>query len=74
MPVVRCSFDGSVKQGQECGGVVQLNGKDLACNTRDGWMLTDPRTVQLTGTACDTFLANMSFVTAKFACDIFVPD
>lgn len=67
-------LDGSVKQGQECGGMVQLNGKDLACNKADGWRLSDPRTVQLTGTACDTFLGSMSFVTAKFACDIFVPD
>jgi hypothetical protein len=67
-------LDGTVKQGQECGGMVQLNGKDLACNTTDGWKLTDPRTVQLTGTACETFLASTSLVTAKFACDIFMPD
>jgi hypothetical protein len=67
-------LDGMVKQGQECGGVVQLNGNDLACNTSDGWMLTDPRTVQLTGSACASFLAQTSLVTASFACDIFVPD
>jgi hypothetical protein len=67
-------LDGMVKQGSECGGKVSLNGVDLACNQANGWKLSDPRTVQLTGSACDTFLGNDSQVLATFACDVFTPD
>jgi hypothetical protein len=67
-------LDGVVKQGSECSGKVSLNGVELACNQSNGWKLTDPRTVQLTGSACETFLGNDSMVLATFACDVFTPD
>jgi hypothetical protein len=33
--------------------------------------LSDPQTVQLTGTACDKFVSMDSAVTAKFPCEVF---
>jgi len=67
-------LDGMVKPGAECSGKVTLNGIDLVCNQPNGWKLLDPRTVQLTGTACNTFLSRDSIVRATFACDVFTPD
>lgn len=67
-------LEGSVVPGKECSGSVTLNGSELACNSDDGWRLFDERTVQLTGTGCDTFLGASSQVFAEFPCDAFSPD
>ena len=68
------SLDGHVEQGKECAGSVQLNSTALQCNKADGWMLFDPSTVQLTGAACDMFLAHTSMVIASFPCEVFSPN
>jgi hypothetical protein len=67
------SLDGMVKQGAECTGNVRLNTTELKCNDTDGWKLLDPRTVQLTGTACMSFLASQSVIFADFPCESFTP-
>jgi hypothetical protein len=67
-------LDGSVAAGHECAGEVLLNGNMLTCGSTDGWMLTDPSTVQLAGTACSSFLQTDSMVHATFPCDAFSPD
>jgi hypothetical protein len=46
----------------------------IGCNQADGWKLFDPSTVQLTGTACDTFLLQQSMVVASFPCEVFSPN
>jgi hypothetical protein len=68
------ALDGTVSDGQQCRGEVVLNGSALTCDSDDGWRMSDPRTVQLTGSACATFQASASQVHASFPCDVFSPD
>jgi hypothetical protein len=68
------ALDGTVMDGQQCRGEVRLNGNALICDSDDGWRLRDPRTVQLTGAACDSFRAMASQVYASFPCEVFSPD
>lgn len=70
----RISLDGTVTEGKECTGTVTLNGQELACNADDGFTVPDPRTIQLTGTACTGFLSSQSLVHASFPCSAFSPD
>jgi hypothetical protein len=65
---------GKVMKGQECAGKVQLNGKDLACNSDNGWKLLDTDTFELTGTACTGFTSAASTVFASFPCEVFTPE
>jgi hypothetical protein len=67
-------LDGIVQDGQECAGRVLLNGAELTCDADDGWRLLDADTLQLTGTACSTFLTSQSSVSAMFPCQVFRPD
>lgn len=67
-------LNGVVSMGQECQGQVAVNGAPLPCNSDNGWRLTDERTVQLTGTACTSFLGTASQVRAVFPCEVFRPD
>jgi hypothetical protein len=64
-------LDGSVVEGKECQGEVTLNGAALACNSDNGWRLVNASTVQLTGSACNDFLAAQSLVSARFPCGAF---
>jgi hypothetical protein len=68
------SLSGSVDTGKECTGTVRLNSEVLRCNEGDGWTLFNPSTVQLTGTACQTFRDHQSRVVANFPCEIFSPN
>jgi hypothetical protein len=67
------ALDGKVAVGQECSGEVALNGESLTCGAADGWRLVDDHTLQLTGAACDRFLASQSSVSARFPCGVFIP-
>jgi hypothetical protein len=67
------SLDGEVMMGQECEGLVQLNGTALECNAEHGWKLLDASTIALTGDACTSFLQMESTVTADFPCNVFIP-
>jgi hypothetical protein len=66
------SLDGRVKDGQQCLGAVLLNGTPLTCDSDNGWRLSDPSTVELTGTACEDFRASQSQVYASFPCGVLV--
>jgi hypothetical protein len=68
------SLDGQVQMGQECTGQVTLNGVALACSSDNGWRMLDPRTLEITGSACDMFLSTTSQVHAAFPCGVFTPD
>ena len=70
----RVALDGTVVAGKECQGEVRLSGAPQACNDPNGWQLEDERTVQLNGTACETFLSTASMVVAEFPCTLFTPD
>ena len=71
----RVQLNGEIKAGQECSGSVTFNGFPLACGDPNGWQLIDPRTIELTGTACTDFINSPSSnVTADFPCGVFVPD
>jgi len=71
-----CQIDlkGKVDSAAACTGKVTLNGKDLACDSNDGWRLVDDDTFQLTGNACSSFLTKASMVYAMFPCEVFRPD
>jgi hypothetical protein len=71
-----CQIDlkGMVDEGAACSGKVTLNGKDLACDSDNGWRLVDADTFQLTGKACSDFLSSASSVYAMFPCEVFRPD
>jgi hypothetical protein len=68
------TLQGSVMAGRACSGQVTLNGTPLVCDDDNGFRLTDERTVQLQGDACNMFLAADSFVQASFPCGVFMPD
>lgn len=71
-----CQIDlnGEVEMGAECDGEVLLNGNALDCGSDDGFRLRDTRTLQLTGTACRSFLSEGSQIYASFNCTTFRPD
>lgn len=54
-----------------CMGSVELNGKKLECNSPDGWKLSDPKTIELTGAACEEFKKTTNVrLTAFFPCEL----
>jgi hypothetical protein len=71
-----CQIDlkGQVDAGAACSGKVTLDGKDLPCDSDNGWKLVDDDTFELTGTACKSFLTKASMVYAMFPCEVFRPD
>ena len=74
--VRNCSFQlsGTVKNGDEVNGVVTLDGALVPYNSPDGWRLSSPSTVELTGKSCDTVKdKNDHKITAEFPCGSIVP-
>jgi hypothetical protein len=66
-------LSGSVKAGNECMGLVTLNGTALECTGADGWKLNDPTHIELSGTACQQFkAASSASVRATFPCSVLV--
>jgi hypothetical protein len=54
-----------------CMGSVELNGKKLECNSDNGWKLSDPKTIELTGSACEEFKKTTNVrLTAFFPCEL----
>jgi hypothetical protein len=63
-------LSGSVKTGSECMGKITVNGKPLGCNDANGWILKDPSTVTIQGTACTAYKADkMAQLLADFPCE-----
>lgn len=54
-----------------CMGTVSLNGQKLECDSDNGWKLRDPKTIEVTGTACEMYkkLTNAR-LTANFPCEV----
>jgi len=74
--VRNCSFqlNGTVKDGGETEGKVTLDGTQLQLGDPNGWRLSSPTTVELTGTACETVKdKNDHKVEAEFKCGTIVP-
>ncbi|MGD8859302.1 MAG: VWA domain-containing protein [Myxococcales bacterium] len=68
-------LNGAVQAGQECSGVVDINGTQLPCNDPNGWRLKDENTIEITGTACEDFKTNpQALLHADFPCGVFAPD
>lgn len=68
-------LDGTVTEGMECLGFVDLNGTRLGCDDPDGWRLISENTIELTGKACDDLMADDSLLLhADFPCDVFKPE
>jgi len=63
-----------VMQNVACMGSVELSGEKLECDSPNGWKLVDPKTIEITGTACDKFkkMTNAR-LTAFFPCEIQIP-
>ena len=74
--VRNCSFqlNGTVKDGGETEGTVKLDNNVLKLNDPNGWRLSSPTTVELTGTACEAVKdKNDHKVEAEFKCGTIVP-
>lgn len=76
-PEVLCSVKltsgWGVMPSNACMGKVQLNGKELECNSDNGWKLSDSKTIEITGTACEEFKKTSNVrLTAFFPCEIQV--
>lgn len=69
------ALDGKVTDGGETQGTVTLNGAPLTLNDPNGWRLSGPSSIELTGTACDT-VKNTDNVAlnASFPCGIVIPN
>jgi len=64
-------LNGSVKAGLECMGSIKINGNALPCNDANGWMLKDPSTVVIQGTACESYKNDLNAVLeADFPCEL----
>jgi hypothetical protein len=64
-------LNGAVKAGLECMGSIKINGTALPCNDANGWMLKDPSTVVIQGTACESYKNDLSAVLeADFPCEL----
>jgi hypothetical protein len=63
-------LNGSVKPGIECMGTIKINGTPLPCNDPNGWMLKDPSTVAIQGTACEQYKKDLNgILEADFPCE-----
>lgn len=72
-PDAACDFKliGGVKPGMECMGKLEINGTPLACDSDDGWRLTDAQTITITGAACEAYKADATSVLhAEFPCEV----
>jgi hypothetical protein len=72
-PAAACDvvLNGEVKAGIECMGTIKINGVALPCNDPNGWMLKDPSTISITGTACEEYRNNLSAILeADFPCEV----
>jgi hypothetical protein len=72
-PDAACEFKliGGVKPGMECMGKLEINGNPLACDSDNGWRLTDAQTITITGTACEAYKADATSVLhAEFPCEV----
>jgi hypothetical protein len=50
-------------------GNVVLDGKRLSYGSADGFKLTDPRHLEITGRACDTLREHGKHLTVRISCD-----
>jgi hypothetical protein len=74
--IVSCdvALSGTVVAGQECQGMVDVDGTPVACDDPNGWKLKDPSTIELVGTACTNLKAHADDVVhARFPCRAFTP-
>jgi hypothetical protein len=71
-----CKFtlNGAVVPGTEALGSVTLNGAPLGLNNPNGWKLSSPTEIEITGTACTTVKTSPSAkVSVRFPCGAIVP-
>lgn len=70
-PACDVVLNGSVKPGIECMGTIKINGAVLPCNDPNGWVLKDPSTVSIQGSACEDYRNNRTAILeADFPCEI----
>lgn len=66
------NLNGMLTAGSECDGTVTLNEEELGCNDTNGWRLVDEDTIELMGSACDTWKAGLVDLEASWPCDAAV--
>lgn len=70
-----CSFklNGQVVPGTAGQGDVRVNGTPLTLNDPNGWKLTSPNEIEITGTSCNIIKTSDAKVTVRFPCSGFIP-
>ena len=70
------ALNGWVQAGKECqGSTVTLGDQKLTCNDPNGWVLSDPRHIELKGSACDRLMRGGSgALKVEFPCGVFRVD
>ena len=70
--VAGCGFtlNADVKAGSEGQGSVILDGTPLRYDDPNGWHMTDARTIEVLGTACETLRTSASELKVSFPCEL----
>jgi hypothetical protein len=71
-----CTFtlEGAVQAGTENFGKVTLDGLPLTKDDPNGWKLTNPKTLELVGTACNKILSEDDpKLSVRFPCGTYIP-
>ena len=69
VPLCEVALDRDVTPEEVASGRVVLDGRGLVLGANDGWRLTDPRHLQITGRACDELRAQGKRLTVRISCD-----
>lgn len=72
--IASCSFDLNEAPLRPDYVLVELDGNKLLLNQQDGWNLIGDRTIELAGTACETFKNGPHIINATVQCAPVGPD
>jgi hypothetical protein len=71
--IASCSFTLDKAPPRADHVLVTLDGKQLNLDDANGWRMTDDRTVEIVGQACETFKAGAHLVNAEVQCTVVTP-
>lgn len=69
VPLCEVALDRDIGEDELASGRVTLDGRKLVLDADDGWRLSDPRHLLVTGKACDALRARGKRLTVQISCD-----